>query len=460
MDCGALVERQRVYFRSHATRPLGFRRARLRELHAAIEAHEAELLASLHADLHKPPQEAFASELGIVLGEIRHALGHLQQWMKPRRGRSSLLTWPGRAHVYPEPYGVALIVAPWNYPFQLLFTPLVGAIAAGNCACLKPSELAPQTSAVMSRLIRATFPEEYIAVVEGGRVETEALLEQHFDCIFFTGSTQVGRSVMTAAARHLTPVTLELGGKSPCIVCGDSPLDVTARRIVWGKYMNAGQTCVAPDYVLVDRTLRNALIAAMSQAIREFYGPDPLASPDYGRIVNRLHFDRLVEYLNQGTIAHGGGSSASELYIEPTILTNVSLDAPVMEEEIFGPILPVVDFVDFEQALAFLRNRPAPLALYLFTNDRQTQQRLVAETCSGGVCINDTVVHLLGKDLPFGGVGESGIGAYHGRASFDAFTHFKSVMERALWADPGVRYPPFRRPLGTFKRIFRFMMGG
>ena len=460
MDCGALVERQRVYFRSHVTRPLGFRCARLRELQAAIEAHEGELLASLHADLHKPPQEAYASELGVVLGEIRHAVGHLPQWMKPRRGGMSLLTLPGRAYIHPDPCGVILIVGPWTYPFQLLFTPLVGAIAAGNCACMKPSELAPHTSAVMTRLIRATFPEEYIAVVEGGREESEALLAQRFDCIFFTGSTHVGRSVMTAAARHLTPVTLELGGKSPCIVCADSPLGVTARRIVWGKYMNAGQTCVAPDYILVDRKVRDALLAAMSQAIRDFYGPDPLSSPDYGRIVNRRHFDRLVGYLDQGTIIHGGGSSPSELYIEPTILSDVSLASPMMEEEIFGPILPVVDFVDFEQALAFVRNRPAPLALYLFTNDRQTQQRLVAETCSGGICINDTVVHLLGKDLPFGGVGKSGMGSYHGRASFDAFTHSKSVMERALWADPGVRYPPFAQPLGTFKRIFRFMMGG
>ena len=459
MDCVALVELQRVYFRSHATRPLEFRRARLRELQAAIEAREAELLAALHADLHKPPQEAYASELGVVLGEIRHALALLPQWMKPRRGRLSLLTLPGRARIHPEPYGVALIIAPWNYPFQLLFTPLVGAIAAGNCACLKPSELAPHTSAVVAELIHATFPEEYIAVVEGGRTETEALLEQCFDCIFFTGSTHVGRSVMSAAARHLTPVTLELGGKSPCIVCADAPLEITARRIVWGKFMNAGQTCVAPDYLLVDRRIRDALIAAMAQSIRDFYGPEPLASPDYGRIINQQHFERLSGYLNQGNIVHGGRASFSDLYLEPTILTDVPLDAPVMEEEIFGPILPVLDFAEFDEALAFLRQRPSPLALYLFTQKRQTQQRLVAETRAGGVCINDTVMHLLGKDLPFGGVGESGMGAYHGQASFDAFSHHKSVMQRALWGDPGMRYPPFRQPFGAFKRAYRFLMG-
>jgi len=454
------MEAQRVYFRSHATRPLEFRRARLRELQAAIETHEQELLAALHADLHKHPQEAYASEIGVVLGEIRHALNHLPQWMKPRRGRMSLLTLPGRSLIHSEPYGVALIIAPWNYPFQLLFTPLVGAIAAGNCVCVKPSEITPHTSAVMARLIRTTFPAHYIAVVEGGVSETEALLEQHFDTIFFTGSTRVGRSVMTAAARHLTPVTLELGGKSPCIVCADSPLEITARRIVWGKFMNVGQTCVAPDYVLVDRSIRDALIAAMSQEIRAFYGADPLASPDYGRIVNRQHFDRLAAYLSQGTIIHGGRTSPGDLYIEPTLLSDVPQDTPVMKEEIFGPILPVMDFTDFEQALAFVRERPAPLALYLFTKDRQTQRRLVEETRAGGVCLNDTVVHLLGKDLPFGGVGESGMGSYHGQASFEAFTHHKPVMERTLWGDSSLRYPPFQQPFEAFKRIFRFLLGG
>ncbi|MCX6967663.1 MAG: aldehyde dehydrogenase [Verrucomicrobia bacterium] len=412
----------------------------------------------MHADLHKQPQEAYASELGVVLGELQYALRHLAQWMKPRRGRWSLLTLPGSARIHPEPYGVALIVAPWNYPFQLLFTPLVGAIAAGNCACLKPSELAPRTSAVMATLIRVTFPQEYIAIVEGGRAETEALLEQRFDSIFFTGSARVGRSVMAAAARHLSPVTLELGGKSPCIVCADSPLEVTARRIAWGKFMNAGQTCVAPDYLLVERSIRDALIEALARAIGEFYGPDPLVSPDYGRIINRQHFDRLVGYLGAGTVMHGGQSSAKDLSIAPTILTDVPFDSPVMEEEIFGPILPVIDFTDFEEVLALMRNRPSPLALYLFTKNRQTQQRIVAEVPSGGVCINDTVSHLIAKELPFGGVGESGMGSYHGQASFDCFSHRKSVMTRYFWGDPGMRYPPFLQPFGTFKRIYRFMM--
>lgn len=458
MDCAALVESQRLYFQSQVTRPLEFRRARLRELGAAIEADEGELLAALHADLHKHPQEAYASELGMVLGEIEYALRHLSQWMKPRRGRLSLLTWPGSARIHPEPYGVALIVAPWNYPFQLLFTPLVGAIAAGNCACLKPSELAPHTSAVMAALIRATFPQEYIAVVEGGREETEALLEQRFDYIFFTGSTRVGRSVMTAAAKHLTPVTLELGGKSPCIVCADSPLASTARRIVWGKFMNAGQTCVAPDYLLVERSIRDDLIEALARTMGEFYGPDPLVSPDYGWIINRQHFDRLVGYLGAGTVVHGGQASAKDLSIAPTILTDVPFNSPVMEEEIFGPILPVIDFTDVEEVLALMRNRPSPLALYLFTKNRQTQRRIVAEIPSGGVCINDTLLHLFCKDLPFGGVGESGMGSYHGQASFDCFTHRKSVMTRCFWGDPGVRYPPFLQPFGAFKRLYRFMM--
>jgi len=460
MEVAAYVKNQRAYFQTGATRSLEFRRARLCELRAAIEAREAELLAALHADLRKPPQEAYAAEIGLVLAEIQHARKHLSRWMRPQRRSLPFLAWPGDARIHPEPLGVALLIGPWNYPFQLLLAPLVGAIAAGNCATLKPSELAPHTSAAAARLIRATFPEHYIAVVEGGRAEAEALLGERFDSIFFTGSTQVGRAVMSAAARHLTPVTLELGGKSPCIVCADAPLEVTARRIAWGKWMNAGQTCVAPDFLLVDRKIRDALIEALIKAVRDFYGADPRFSADYGRIVNRAHFDRLAAYLGEGRSVHGGGHDADDLYLAPTILTEVSPDAPVMQEEIFGPILPVLDFAEFDEVPAFLRDRPAPLALYLFTHDAQKQRRLVEETRSGGVCFNDTVVQLLGKDLPFGGVGESGLGAYHGKASFDCFSHAKSVVRRSTVLDPGLRYPPFRQPLERLKRLFRLMMGG
>ena len=459
MNAAALVERQRSYFQTHETRPLEFRRARLRELYAAIEAHEEAILAALHADLRKHRQEAYSSEIGVVLAEIRRALARWPRWMKPERRGLPLLAWPGRAEVRPEPLGVTLILGPWNYPFQLLLGPLVGAIAAGNCACLKPSEFAPETSAVIGRLIDATFAPHYVTVVEGGRDKAEALLAEHFDSIFFTGGTQAGRAVMTAAARHLTPVTLELGGKCPCIVCADTPLEVAARRVAWGKWMNAGQTCVAPDYVLVDRSVRDAFIAALKQAVGAFYGPDPSESPDYGRIVNHRHFERLMRLLESGTVVYGGRSIPSERYMEPTILTGVLPNSPAMQEEIFGPILPVLDFTDFDEALVRVRALPPPLALYLFSHDPEKQQRAVAETRSGCVCINDTVVQMLGKDLPFGGVGESGFGAYHGRASFDCFTHRKAVMLRRTWFDSRLRYPPFNQPFDLFKRAYRFLMG-
>lgn len=459
MDYPALVERQRGYFRSHATQPLEFRRARLRDLEAAIHSHETELLAALRADLGKPPVEAYGSELGMVLAEIRHALKDLPQWMKPRRKRLPLLAWPGIAHARPESRGVALIIGPWNYPFQLLFAPLVGAIAAGDCAILKPSELAPKTSAVMAKLIRDTFSEAYITVVEGGRAEAEALLAERFDFIFFTGSTEVGRAVMTAAARHLTPVTLELGGKSPCIVCAETGLATAARRVVWGKFMNAGQTCIAPDYVLVESSVKEAFLRELAKAVREFYGADPRQSPDYGRIISRGHFERLVGYLGEGTTVIGGEHAIEELYLAPTILRDLPANAPVLHEEIFGPILPVLEFAAFEDALAFLNERPTPLAIYLFSENPLHQLRLIHETSSGGVCINDTMVQILGKDLPFGGVGQSGTGAYHGRASFDSFSYERAVVRRSLKLDLPFRYPPFPSALNAFKRFFRFLMG-
>ena len=379
--------------------------------------------------------------------------------MARRRRRTPWLAWPGRGFVDPEPYGVALIIGPWNYPVQLLLAPLIGALAAGNCVVLKPSEFAPRTAAALARLIEAIYPEDYVTVVEGERETAEALLRERFNAIFFTGSTSVGRLVMAAAAQHLTPVTLELGGKSPCIVCADAPLDTTARRIVWGKFLNAGQTCVAPDFVLVDRRIRDGLLAAMQRAVRAFYGQDPQKSPDYGRIVNRRHIDRLAGYLRSGQPIEGGRWDAQDLYFAPTILTDVAPDAPVMQEEIFGPILPVLEFDRIENALEMLRERPTPLALYLFTPDRSVQERVLRATRSGGVCINDTLTHIVGSGLPFGGLGESGLGAYHGRASFDCFSHFRSVLRRSLAIDPALRYPPPRISLAALKRASRVLFG-
>lgn len=355
---------------------------------------------------------------------------------------------------------MALIIGPWNYPLQLLLAPLVGAMAAGNCAVLKPSELAGHTSTAIAQLLRATFPEEYLAAVEGERETAEALLRERFDTVFFTGSSMVGRSVMAAAARHLTPVTLELGGKSPCLVCADAALEVAARRIAWGKFLNAGQTCIAPDFVMVDRKVSAGFLEGLTAAIRGFYGEDPQQSPDYGRIVSRKHFDRLTGYLGSGRVVLGGTHDAADLYLAPTVLESVPADAPVMLEEIFGPILPVIEFDALEEALDLLRAKPVPLALYLFTRSRATQERVLSATRSGGVTLNDTVVHAVGCHLPFGGLGESGMGSYHGRASFDAFTHYRSVLKRSALVDPATRYPPPRVPLATFKKAMRFLLRG
>lgn len=455
-----LVREQRRFFRSGATRPLEFRRAQLRRLQEAIATNESTLLRALEADLHRPATEAWFGDIALVSSEIQHALRHLRSWIRPQSRRLPLLARPGRARVQPEPLGVTLIIGPWNYPVQLLMLPLVGAMAAGNCAVLKPSEFAPQTADAIARLIRETFPEHYVAACPGGRDVAEALLHERFDKIFFTGGTAAGRAVMAAAAKHLTPITLELGGKCPCLVCADAPLDVAARRIAWGKFLNAGQTCVAPDFVLVEYPILEAFLGALQQALCEFYGDDPRQSPHYGRIVNRRHFERLAGLLGAGRIARGGEQDMEALYFAPTIMTDVPPDAPVMQEEIFGPILPVLGFDRLDEALAFLAGRPTPLALYLFTRDRATQSRVLAETRSGGVCLNDTVVHLLGKELPFGGLGESGMGAYHGRAGFDCFTHYRPVVRRTFFPDFRLRYPPPRFELPALKRVARWLLNG
>jgi len=454
MDFAPLIQRQRQHFNTGATRPLAFRQEQLRRLQSAIEARDTEILEALRADLRKPAHEAYTSEIGFVLSDIRHALKHLPAWMKPRRRRLPLIAWPGKGCLLPEPLGDALIIGPWNYPFQLLFSPLVGALAAGNCVVLKPSEFAPHTARVISELIADTFPSEYITVVEGDRKTAEALLLEKFDAIFFTGSTSVGKSVMAAAARHLTPVTLELGGKCPAIVCADAPLEMTARRIAWGKFMNAGQTCVAPDFVLVERQVFKPLLEALRRVIREFYGDNPQTSPDYGRIINRGHFDRLIH------CAASCKCDAEDLYIAPTLLPGVSWEDAVMQEEIFGPILPVLPFDSIDEVPSLLRERPSPLALYLFTNDRAIQDRIVAGTRSGGVCINDTIVHMLGQDLPFGGVGESGMGKCHGKAGFECFSHERAIVRRFTSFDLRFRYPPAKLSLEKLKKACRFLMGG
>jgi aldehyde dehydrogenase (NAD+) len=460
MDFTEHIARQRAFFLSGGTRSAEFRRAQLGRLLDAIGKYEEELLAALHADLRKPPKEAYASEIGFVLGEIRHALRHLDRWMKPEKRRSPLIAWPAKSAIHPEPMGVALILGPWNYPFQLLISPLVGAIAAGNCAILKPSELAPRTAEVVCKLVKETFADEHVAAVSGDHTTAEALLKGKFDTIFFTGSTRTGKAVMTAAAANLTPVTLELGGKSPCIVAADAPIETTARRIVWGKFMNAGQTCVAPDHVLVDRKIQSALIDALKAAITEFYGADPGRSPDYGRIINRRHFDRLTAYLAEAEVIFGGEHRADDLLIEPTILGTPKDGATLWEEEIFGPILPVIAYDNLEKELEAIGQGPVPLALYLFSNDAGLQETVLKSTRSGGVCINDTISHILARELPFGGLGESGMGQYHGKASFNAFTHRRAVMQRSTALDPKFRYPPPPLGLPALKRMLRIFRAG
>ena len=460
MDFAAIVQRQRAFFQTGATRPIEFRRAQLEKLSAALTRDEAKLLAALHSDLRKSPSQAYTSEIGFVQAEIRSALKNLKKWSTASRRRTPWFVAPARGWVQPEPFGGALILGPWNYPVQLLLTPLASAVAAGNCVMLKPSELAPHTAEAIAALAAETFAPELVSVVNGGADAAEALLAERFDKIFFTGSTRVGRMVLAAAAKHLTSVTLELGGKCPVIVCADAPLEMAARRIAWGKFMNAGQTCVAPDFVLVAREARDTFVAAMKKALHEFYGDDPTRCEDYGRIVNPAHFERLVNYLRDGKAVHGGRHDAKDLFITPTILTEVSPESPVMREEIFGPILPVLEFDKLDDALVLLRGKPAPLALYVFTRDRATEARVLADARSGGACVNDVVSHMIGTGLPFGGLGESGMGAYHGRAGFDTFSHQRAVMRRATWLDTPFRYPPARLSLAGLRRAMHYLLGG
>ncbi|HEY9631275.1 MAG TPA: aldehyde dehydrogenase [Coleofasciculaceae cyanobacterium] len=448
----SLVQQQRSFFATGKTKDIEFRIAQINKLKQAIKDCQDEVMAAVHADLNKPSVEAYMTEIGVIQ-EINFVLKHLRAWAKPKSVALSLEQLPARAKIYPEPLGVALIISPWNYPFQLMISPLVAAIAAGNCALLKPSELAPATSRVIANLIQKIFDPAYVAVVEGGVEVSQAVLAEKFDHIFFTGGTAIGKIVMQAAAQHLTPVTLELGGKSPCIVDADIHVENTAKRIVWGKFINAGQTCVAPDYLLVDRRIKSALLEAMKATLQEFYGDNPATSPDYARIINAKQFDRLTSLLQDGKVVIGGETIAAEKYIAPTVLEGVSWDDRVMQDEIFGPILPLLDYENLEEAIAQINARPKPLALYVFSKNPQVQQQVLQQTSSGGVCINDTIMQIAPSTLPFGGVGESGMGSYHGKAGFDTFSHFKSVLSKPFWLDLPWRYAPYKDKLSLLKRM-------
>jgi aldehyde dehydrogenase (NAD+) len=456
-DIVGLVERQREFFSGGGTRGREARTEALENLRRVLREGEAELLAALKADLGKPETEAYLSEIAFVEGEIALARKKLKSWNRPRRVRTGWLTFPASGRVYPSPYGTALIIGPWNYPLQLLLAPLVGALAAGNTAVLKPSELAPETSRTLAGLVRKIFDPKLLAVVEGGAETARQLLGEKFDYIFYTGSSRVGRLVMAAAAENLTPVTLELGGKNPCLLDRGSDLKLAARRIAWGKFFNAGQTCVAPDYLLVPEELEASLIEELKSAVGSFYGNDPRSSPDYGRIVNEKHFDRLAGLLEGAEIAFGGEIDREERYFAPTAVRKVPEGHPLLDEEIFGPILPVLPYDTLDEALNFVSRRPRPLALYFFSTERKRQRRVIAETASGGVCLNDTISQILPPSLPFGGVGESGMGSYHGRASFETFSRPRSVLTRSTRLDPRFRYPPYRTPLKTLKKIINLI---
>jgi len=448
-----LLGNQRKFYASGATRELRFRREQLKLLRKVIEENEEKVLAALWNDLRKPRFEAYGAEIAVLYAEIRHALKHIKSWARVRRVGTPLPFLPGRSEIRPGPYGTALIIGPWNYPFQLVIAPLVAAVAAGNTAVLKPSELAPNTSRAVAELIKSAFDPAFIAVVEGGVEATRGLLERKFDYIFFTGGTEVGKKIMEAAAKHLTPVTLELGGKSPVIVDRDADIDTAARRIAWGKFINAGQTCLAPDYVLAHREVKDRLVAALGKYINEFYGDNPKTSGSYARIINERHFDRIAGLMGRGNTAAGGGRDRDDLYIEPTVLTGVTRDDPVMKEEIFGPVLPVMQFDTIDEAVDLVNAMPRPLALYVFTRSRTTADRVLDSTSSGGAVVNDTVIHVGNPDLPFGGIGDSGMGTYHGKSGFETFSHMKSVLRKSRYLDAPFRYPPYR--LGT--RLLRFI---
>ena len=447
----AIVAAQQQFFKSGKSRSYEFRRQQLKLLAQALKQWEKPLLEALWHDLHKSEQEAILTELSIVQGEVRNHLKNLKRWMKPARCNTPLKMMPSRSCVVSEPLGCSLIIAPWNYPVQLLLNPLVGAISAGCTALLKPSPYVPEVSKTIEKMIQATFAEEYVAVVQGNRNVNQELLQHRYDIIFFTGSPSLGRTVMSAAARNLTPVVLELGGKSPCIVDKEADVEMAARRIAWGKTLNAGQTCIAPDYLLIHSSLQDKFIEAFRRQIRKLHGDDVRTSPHFVRMVNDKAFDRVAAYMNDGRVVAGGRMVREERFIEPTLLADVEPTSPVMQEEIFGPVLPMICFEELNEVIRFVTEREKPLAFYYFGPEAEGR-RIIAQTTSGGACINDTIMHIANENLPFGGVGNSGMGCYHGWESFNAFSHRRAVVTTPTWLDLPFRYMPYKM-FGLVKKI-------
>ena len=450
-----IVRRHHAYFKQGTTKPVAFRKTQLRNLREAIRRYEPRIMAALRQDLNKSEREAYATEIGIALTELRVALRGVRKWAKPKRAKTPMSHSGASSRIVPEPFGTSLVISPWNYPFMLSIAPIVSAIAAGNTVVLKPSELTLSVSALLAEMIRETFPSDYVTVVEGDAAVSTELLKQPFDHIFFTGSPGVGKIVMEAAAKQLIPVTLELGGKSPCIVHKDADIALAAKRVAFGKFTNAGQTCVAPDYALVHRDVKDAFVAKLTEAVRRFYGDDPLASPEYGRIVNERHYRRLKGYMADGRIVSGGKSDDKRLQIAPTLLDQVPLDAPIMREEIFGPLLPILEYREESEIEAIVDRNPKPLALYAFTKDNAFANRLIERIRFGDACINDTIMHFGTPYLPIGGVGGSGIGSSHGEYGFRAFSHYKSVLKMTNLFDPPFRYPDSKRGMSVIRKLLR-----
>ncbi|MDR0205809.1 MAG: aldehyde dehydrogenase [Bacteroidales bacterium] len=438
-----ILQKQRAFFDTGKSKDVNFRIESLKKLKQWICRHDEEIMAALKADLNKPPFEAYATEIGTVLDELKCTLKHICKWTRSKYVISNLKNFPSHGRIYPEPFGVTLIMSPWNYPFMLTVAPIIAAVSAGNCAIVKPSAYSPATSSLIAKMIDELFQNEHVTVVEGGREENKALLDENYDLVFFTGSTTVGKTVMQAAAQNLTPVILELGGKSPCIVDETANMKIAAKRIVWGKFVNAGQTCVAPDYIYVQESIKEKLLDEMKTAIREMYGEKPYCNPNYPKIINEKHFNRLLGLVEKEKVVFGGKSNIDTLQIEPTIIENVDWVAPVMCEEIFGPIIPVLTYSNMDEVVKIINSRPKPLAAYLFSNSKKVARNFLRNISFGGGCINDTIVHLSVSRLPFGGVGASGMGNYHGKAGFDAFTHYKSVLHKSKFIDIPLRYPPY-----------------
>lgn len=430
------------------------RRKRLEALKKSIQKNEAQIIAALKSDLGKSAFESYTTEIGFILEEISFILKHLEEWTKVKKVKTPLTLFPGKSSIHPEPYGVVMIISPWNYPFQLCLSPFIGALAAGNRVVIKPSEFAPETSKVIKEIMQEVFEESEVVVVEGAQKETQILLKQKFDYIFFTGSTGVGKIMMKAAAEHLTPVTLELGGKSPCIIEESANLDIAAKRIAWGKFLNAGQTCVAPDYILIPKKLQESFIEKLKHHLEIFYGQDVKTSDDYPRIVNHKHFDRLKALVVESKVAIGGKMDREQNFISPTVLRDVEWSDKIMEDEVFGPLLPILPYENLDDAIKKILGFPKPLAFYVFSESSSQQKSIISRIPFGGGCVNDTVIHLANPNLPFGGVGTSGIGSYHGQKSFDTFTHYKSLYQQGSLVDIPLRYPPYNEKKLSWIKLF------